>query len=46
VINYNLGKDLVRGYVEAGGAEGGTRWERFEKLLTEPWLPSDLVGAD
>ena len=46
VINYNLGKDLVRRYVES---KGGTpddpkrRWEVFEKLLSSPMLPSQLM---
>jgi hypothetical protein len=45
VINYNLGKDLVRKYVEsrpgiAGDAE--RRWQEFEKLLSSPRLPSTL----
>ena len=45
VINYNLGKDLVRNYVEA---HGGTpdhpekRWEVFGELLSSPRLPSQL----
>jgi hypothetical protein len=45
VINYNLGKDLVRDYVEA---EGGTasnerrRWKVFEELISSPRLPSGL----
>ncbi|MDQ5857648.1 MAG: hypothetical protein M3542_05130 [Acidobacteriota bacterium] len=45
VINYNLGKDLVRRYVES---KGGTpdnpekRWEIFENLLSSPRLPSQL----
>ena len=45
VINYNLGKDLVRKYVEA---HGGTpdhpekRWEVFGELLSSPRLPSQL----
>jgi hypothetical protein len=45
VINYNLGKDLVRAYVEsrAGGTGNETRrWEEFEKLLSSPRLPSTL----
>jgi hypothetical protein len=45
VINYNLGKDLVRKYVEsrpgvAGSAE--RRWQEFGKLLSSPRLPSTL----
>jgi hypothetical protein len=48
VINYNLGKDLVRRYVES---KSGTvddpkkRWEVFEKLLSSPMLPSQLMGS-
>jgi hypothetical protein len=45
VINYNLGQDLVRTYVEA---QGGTvdhpdvRWRVFQELLSSPRLPSGL----
>ena len=48
VINYNLGKDLVRGWVES---QGGTadrpekRWQVFERLLSAPILPSELAAA-
>jgi hypothetical protein len=46
VINYNLGKDLVRRFVEsrAGGtaATAARRWEEFVKLLSSPRLPSTL----
>ena len=45
VINYNLGKDLSRKYVESrGGAPENPkkRWEEFEKLLWYPLLPSQL----
>jgi hypothetical protein len=43
VINYNLGKDLVRNYVErhAGGV-ARRRWEVFRDLLASPRLPSAL----
>ena len=44
VINYNLGKDLVRNYVERrshGDAEA--RWDVFAELLSSPRLPSGLV---
>jgi len=40
VINYNLGKDLVRQYVEK---RGGDRWEVFAELLSSPRLPSGLM---
>jgi hypothetical protein len=45
VINYNLGKDLVRRWIES---QGGTadqpekRWAAFARLLSSPRLPSDL----
>jgi hypothetical protein len=45
VINYNLGKDLVKQYVESKGgvaAQPGKRWEEFVRLLASPRLPSGL----
>ena len=45
VINYNLGKDLVRRFVEQRAGDRPTearRWEEFEKLLSSPRLPSTL----
>ena len=45
VINYNLGKDLVRRFVEKRAGPNATsarRWEEFEKLLSSPRLPSTL----
>jgi hypothetical protein len=39
VINYNLGKDLVKQFVES---RRGNRWEEFGKLLASPRLPSGL----
>jgi hypothetical protein len=47
VINYNLGKDLVRQFVEtrAGrGADESRRWKEFERLLSSPRLPSTLAS--
>jgi hypothetical protein len=47
VINYNLGKDLVRAYIEK---RGGTdkwpdrRWKEFAALLSSPRLPSSLTA--
>jgi len=43
VINYNLGLDLVRAYVEAAGDTPEARWEAFEALLSSPRLPSGLA---
>jgi hypothetical protein len=44
VINYNLGKDLVKQYVESqdGGAQPARRWQTFIELLGSPRLPSGL----
>jgi hypothetical protein len=45
VINYNLGKDLVKQYVEAHGgivSQPARRWEVFADLLRSPRLPSGL----
>ncbi|MEO8190732.1 MAG: hypothetical protein ABI682_10370 [Acidobacteriota bacterium] len=46
VINYNLGKDLVRRWIESRGGtarNSAKRWAEFEKLLSSPRLPSDLI---
>jgi hypothetical protein len=48
VINYNLGKDMVKRYVESQGgtaANASKRWQVFEQLLSSPRLPSGLVGG-
>ncbi len=45
VINYNLGKDLVRRYIESRGGtarDSARRWDEFEKLISSPRLPSGL----
>jgi len=45
VINYNLGEEMVRDYIEK---QGGTeqqpekRWREFEQLLASPRLPGDI----
>ena len=41
VINYGLGQDMVRADVERYPA-GPDRWKRFEQIISEPTLPSDL----
>jgi hypothetical protein len=43
VINYGLGQDMVRDYVEAAGTDPGARWAAMERLISEPTLPSDLL---
>jgi hypothetical protein len=43
VINYNLGRDLVAGWVgRTGGATEDGRWGVFRALLSRPMLPRDL----
>jgi hypothetical protein len=43
IINYGLGLDMVRDFVEAGDADKATRWARMKTILSEPTLPADLV---
>src|SRR5688572_5918011 len=48
VINYNLGKDMVRRHIESLGgtaANPAKRWQEFGRLLSSPRLPSGLTGA-
>ena len=43
VINYNLGKDMVAGYIEQkAGTDPAKRWQEFAALLSSPRLPSGL----
>jgi hypothetical protein len=43
VINYNLGKDLVKQFIESrAGGDTQTRWSEFVRLLGSPRLPSGL----
>ncbi len=46
VINYNLGKDMVKGYIESRGGTSGNpkqRWTEFARLLSMPLLPSAIA---
>jgi len=48
VINYNLGKDMVRHFIDGQGgtpADPARRWSAFEKLLSSPRLPSGLAAG-
>lgn len=46
VINYNLGQDMVRNFVEARSHRDPTaRWREFKQLLASPRLPSGLAVA-
>ncbi len=45
VINYNLGKDMVRRYIESRGGTADApakRWAEFARLISSPRLPSGL----
>lgn len=42
VINYNLGKDMVRDYVERDTTNAEERWEKFRELLSSPMTAKDL----
>jgi hypothetical protein len=44
VINYNLGEDMVRRYIEKrSGTDPEKRWSEFGELLSSPRLPSGLT---
>lgn len=43
VINYGLGMEMVRDWIEAQGDAPLWRWKAMERLLSEPMLPGDLV---
>ena len=44
VINYGLGLELVRAYVDASGKTPEARWVAMERILSEPTVPADLLG--
>jgi hypothetical protein len=44
VINYNLGEDMVKKYIEKrSGNDAEKKWNEFGKLLSSPRLPSGLT---
>lgn len=46
VINYNLGMDIVKEYLESNGGTNDNpqkRWELFEHLLSTPQTPGGLI---
>ena len=52
MINYNLGQDMVAGFVERHSARAGLgpgetalidRWRLFEWLLSTPQVPANLL---
>ena len=44
VLNYNLGQDIVREYIEEQGDAPGSRWKAFEILLTDLPSASDMTN--
>ncbi len=45
VIDYNLGEDMVKHYIEKRGGtqdQPENRWAVFQELLSSPRLPSGL----
>jgi hypothetical protein len=48
VLNYNLGQDMVREYVESRGGTADrpeVRWREFTRLLASPRLPGGLKAG-
>ncbi len=43
VINYGIGEEMVRAYIERGNPDRDEIWRRMALLLSEPTLPSDLL---
>ncbi|MDA3953053.1 MAG: hypothetical protein PF485_05370 [Bacteroidales bacterium] len=43
IINYNVGLDMVRNYMESNSENMDEKWERFEYLISTPQVPSNLV---
>ncbi|MBL0914139.1 MAG: hypothetical protein IBJ13_01040 [Sphingopyxis sp.] len=43
VINYGLGEQLVRAYIERGKPSREEMWRRMAKIVSEPTLPAELL---
>jgi len=43
VINYSVGEDLVRNFVDRHGDDPGARWGAYARIMSQPTLPADLV---
>lgn len=43
VINYSVGEDLVRAYVERHGSDPEARWAAYTRIMSTPTLPVDLA---
>ncbi|MDP4174431.1 MAG: hypothetical protein Q8933_10710 [Bacteroidota bacterium] len=49
VINYNLGQDIVKNYIERNGGtenDNDKRWELFRYLISTPQTPSELQNSE
>ena len=44
VLNYDLGQDIVREYIESKSDDQQSRWEAFERMLTELSFASDMTN--
>ena len=44
VINYNLGQDMAKAYVERQGATREAHWTAFRELMSSPRVPSALLA--
>lgn len=44
VINYGLGEEIVRGFIERGETDRDEIWRRMALILGEPTLPADLLA--
>jgi hypothetical protein len=44
VINYNIGQDIVRDYVQNAGDTPEAQWAAFRDMLTIPLTPADMQG--
>jgi hypothetical protein len=44
IINYNVGEDMVRDFVESNAGENNDKkWELFSHLISTPQVPSNLI---
>jgi hypothetical protein len=45
VINYGLGLDMARAYVDGAGSDDNARWAAMEWMISGPTLPVELTRA-
>ena len=45
-LDYNLGKDIVRNWVERNNGDNELRWARFEQLILSPMTAANLRAND